>query len=240
MDELLLPGAGASSNIIPTIQVNFKAKSGVYNYFDDAQGGTVDTTKIEGVVVGEGLQFNSVLTAQKTKTSSKVVTEYSFPFSSQYAKTNPIKITKTTRSTKDGQTQKSSESIGSKSYREWKDVDKKKVVKVIYVMDALDPSKIYRISFTGLAFKYIVDSRCISQDMPHFITSFTVSDEATETDNGDFYTPVIAKTSPLPKELVEKTKENLKKIDDYLNNRRATELPTLNSDVSIDDITEMF
>ena len=145
---------------------------------------------ITGVVVGWGFQFDTTVgRPNKKKSVSHVSNEFGF----EAMATTPIKM----RELKRENGEFSSNPIGTKTYKEWKDAGHR-LTKIVYIMDANAPFTIFKVQFAGLSFGAI--NKLLVDDLPNYLVTLKASSETTTTENGDFLMPTIVKVSDAPTE----------------------------------------
>ena len=120
---------------------------------------------ITGVVVGWGFQFDTTVgRPNKKKSVSHVSNEFGF----EAMATTPIKM----RELKRENGEFSSNPIGTKTYKEWKDAGHR-LTKIVYIMDANTPYTIFKVQFAGLSFGAI--NKLLVDDLPNYLVTLKAS-----------------------------------------------------------------
>jgi len=110
-----------------------------------------------------------------------------------------------------------------------------KLSKIVYVLSE-DKNTLYKIIFSGRAFVQI--NKLIQPDSPNFITEFSVSETTEETDNGDFFSPILIKTKGIDPADESIIIEKIKYIDAILNKKEIPSLPHEEATEVFEDLPE--
>lgn len=114
----------------------------------------------------------------------------------------------------------SSNAAGSKSYKEWKDAGHR-LTKIVYILDANDINKLYKIQFSGLSFGEM--NKILKDDAPNYLVTLKASSETKSTENGDFYMPTIVTEGDAPSALYDKIIERVTFVYNILNSTNESE-----------------
>lgn len=106
---------------------------------------------------------------------------------------------------RDGAT-KSSKSLGSKPYKEWK-AEKKTLHRIVYLMQEDKTDRLIKLIFSPVA--SVPVGKALLKDQPNYITEFSVAPEMFETDSGEYYVPAVERTAELPKKLESSVKGHM-------------------------------
>jgi len=219
---ITLPQGSAPKNYIEATAVTFKAKLWVYNFFD---GETHDVKSIKWIIVGQGFQMLTTTVATKTKSVEYRSNELGWEWMKGEITMKVFTRDKTGNSVK---------VYGKKTYKQWKD-NWMKLSKIVYVLSE-DKNTLYKIIFSGRAFVQI--NKLIQPDSPNFITEFSVSETTEETDNGDFFSPILIKTKGIDPADESIIIEKIKYIDAILNKKEIPSLPHEEATEVFEDLPE--
>lgn len=111
---------------------------------------------------------------------------------------------------------------GKKTYEEWKN-DGMKLSKLVYLLSE-NKTTLYKLIFSGRSFVEV--NKLISPDAPNYITEFSVSQDAEETDNGEFFLPIAKKIKSIDVSDEELILSKIKGIDAILNKKEIPHLET--------------
>lgn len=222
--NIKIPGRQSKPKYIEGIRVTYKATSGIFNYYDWR---AYDVDEINGVIIGWGFQFDTTKgKPNKKKSVSLVSSEFGFEIMTN---DTPIKMRELLRENGEH----SSSLIWAKSYKDWK-ADGQRLTKIIYVLDANDISKIYKIQFSGLSFGEV--NKMLTDDMPQYICNFKASTETKSTENGDFYMPIITKMGETPESLWDTIADKVNFVYGILNQTTEKGCEIIN-DEPVDEVT---
>lgn len=181
-----------------------------------------------GIIVGWGFQFYTTKgKPNKKKSVSLVSNEFGFEAMGNNA---PIKMRELVR--ENGEF--SSNSAGAKTYAQWKE-EGMRLTKIVYMLDANDLNRMYKIQFSGLSFGEI--NRILKDDAPNYVVTLRASTTLKSTENGDFYMPSIVKEGDTPEAAFEKVKENVIFVYNILNDQNDTDAEYITEPVSTDGVT---
>jgi len=207
---------------LPTIKVNFKSSEGIFNYYDHDQGVAVDAKTMDGIIIGTGFKYSSLI-GRPTKTKSIAIDSSVFGWDTY--KNGKVKIYKRTRVK--GQ-DPASDLVGEKTVEQWKE-DGYKVCKVVYFLDPTDKETIYQLVASGRTFFNL--SKLIKADAPNFIMTFKPSTDTVSTDNGDFYDIELEKKSNINPDDADVILEKVTLINNYVNKIKP---------ITLSDAQDMF
>jgi len=214
---ITLPTGNAPKNYIESIAVTFKAKAGLYNYFDWE---VHDVASIKGIIVGQWFQLLTTKIATKAKSIEYRSSEFGWD-----AMKWEIPMKEFVRD-KNGN---AINMYGKKTYEEWKN-DGMKLSKLVYLLSE-NKTTLYKLIFSGRSFVEV--NKLISPDAPNYITEFSVSQDAEETDNGEFFLPIAKKIKSIDVSDEELILSKIKGIDAILNKKEIPHLET-------QDVEEVF
>lgn len=228
---IAVPGSSSSPKYIEWIRVTYKATSWIFNYYDWERK---DVETIEWIIVWWGFQFDTQKgKPNKKKSASLVSNEFWFEIMTN---NTPIRMRELIR--ENGTFE--SVSAGAKTYKDWKDAWQR-LTKVVYVLDANDTEKLYKIQFSWLSFWAI--NKLLVDDLPNYVSVIKASEELKSTDNWDFYMPTIEKKWDLPEELYDKVIEKVNFVYQILNESQDVWYETVLEDsnnIATQDIEDVF
>lgn len=213
-------GKKEGGNFIKAIEVQFKAKSGEYSYYDGSTD-VVDSV-FDGIVVGSGFQFQGT---SGNPTKKKSVNYLSDDFNMDILKNWLISIREFSREGAN----KSNRPLGKKTYQEWKDAGYK-LVRTVFVVRPNELDTVYKLVFSAVA--SIPVGKQITPDMPNFVTLFGVDEHMFETENGEFYVPTLTKTTPISTDIEEKVGEWLRVVKRVLSKKEENKIETPSTEVA--------
>lgn len=201
------------SNYIKAIDVEYKAKDGRFTYFNWTE--RVNLANIQGIIVWSWFQFRGTLWSVSKKKGTTYLSE---DFLINKDNKRLIHVHKFIR---DGEN-RSNESMGDKTYAEWKE-EGLRPCRVVFMVKPENLDEIYKVCLPPVASVSV--SKDLKADAPNYISDIYVKDEVFETDNGDFLVPWIKVVSEIEPELEEAVVALVKKIGNQLSKKAPVQMP---------------